>query len=81
MPGSGTATTALRATKKGSGVAASWLVDLGMQIDVGSLFLEGAVFLDLHGVGTTREDASNERMFLSSPGTRAGIRLGLGIPF
>lgn len=77
----GTATTSLATTKKGSGVAFSWLLDLGMQVDVGSLFLEGAVFLDMHGVGTTRENASNERMFLSSPSTRAGIRLGLGIPF
>lgn len=77
----GTATTSLSTTKKGSGVAFSWLLDLGMQIDVGSLFLEGAVFLDMHGVGTTRENASNERMFLSSPSTRAGLRVGLGIPF
>ncbi len=77
----GTQTTSVPTTKKGSGVAASWLVDVGMQIDVGSLFLEGALFLDMHGVGTTREETSNERMFLSSPSTRAGIRLGLGIPF
>jgi len=78
----GTATSSTStSTTKGSGVAASWLVDLGLQIDVGSLFLEGAVFVDMHGVGTTRESASNERMFLSSPATRAGIRLGLGIPF
>jgi hypothetical protein len=68
-------------TFKGSGVAASWLVDLGLQFDVGSLFLEAATFFDMHGVGTTREEVTNARMFLSSPGFRGGIRGGLGIQF
>ncbi len=66
---------------KGSGVSASWLGEVGIQFDVGPLFLEGTGFLDVHGVGTTRDDATNQRLFLSSPSTRAGIRLGLGIPF
>ncbi len=73
--------TTTRATHKGSGVAASWLVDLGMQFDVGPLFLEAVAFFDMHGVGTTRDNATNERLLYSSPGTRAGIRVGLGIPF
>jgi hypothetical protein len=77
--GAGTAATSR--SRNGSGVAASWLVDLGMQLDVGRLFLEAVAFFDMHGVGTTRDDATNERMFLSSPGTRAGLRAGLGIPF
>lgn len=77
----GAATTAMRTTHKGSGISASWLVDLGMQIDVGSLFLEGAAFFDMHGVGSTRDDTTNERLLYSSPGTRAGIRVGLGIQF
>ena len=68
---------------KGSGVSASWLGDIGIQFDVGPVFIEGLGFLDVHGVGTTRDDATNQRMFLSSPSTRAGRwgRLGLGIPF
>ena len=66
---------------KGSGVSASWLGDIGLQFDVGSLFIEGAGFLDAHGVGTTRDDTRSQRIFLSSPSTRAGVRLGLGIPF
>lgn len=73
--------TTTQATHKGSGVAASWLVDLGMQFDVGPLFLEAVAFFDMHGVGTTRDDATNERLLYSSPGTRAGIRAGLGIQF
>lgn len=77
----GTGTAAKSFTSKGSGVAASWLVDLGMQFDVGSLFLEAVAFFDMHGVGTTRDDGTNQRTFLSSPGTRAGIRAGLGIQF
>lgn len=75
------ATAAKSATLKGSGIAASWLVDLGLQFDVGAFFLEAVGFFDMHGVGTTRENDSNQRMFLSSPGTRAGIRVGLGIQF
>jgi hypothetical protein len=77
----GAGITAKSRSRNGSGVAASWLVDLGMQLDVGRLFLEAVAFFDMHGVGTTRDDATNERMFLSSPGTRAGLRAGLGIPF
>ena len=73
--------TTSRATHTGSGVSASWLVDLGMQFDVGPLFLEAVAFFDMHGVGTTRDDVTNERLLYSSPGTRAGIRVGLGIQF
>ncbi len=69
------------ATLKGNGFAGSWLIDLGMQVDVSSIFLEGVVFADLHGVGTTRDDSTNQRMLLSSPSTRFGIRVGVGIPF
>ncbi|MDB4945094.1 MAG: hypothetical protein JWP97_4628 [Labilithrix sp.] len=68
-------------TYRGGGVSVSWLGDLGVQIDVGSLFLELVGFLDVHGVGTTREDVTDLRMFYSSPSTRVGARLGLGIPF
>jgi hypothetical protein len=73
--------TPVRTTHKGSGVAASWLVDMGLQVDIGSLFLEAVAFFDMHGVGTTRDDNSNDRLFLGSPGTRAGIRAGVGIQF
>jgi hypothetical protein len=76
-----TGSTTATVTHKGSGVSASWLVDLGMQFDVGSLFLEAVAFFDMHGVGTTRDDTTNERLLYSSPGTRAGIRAGLGIQF
>ena len=74
-------TAAMSKSLKGSGVAASWLVDLGIQVDLGTLFLEAVAFFDMHGVGTTREEQSRERMILSSPGTRAGVRAGLGIQF
>jgi hypothetical protein len=77
----GTATAAKSFTRKGSGVAASWLVDLGMQFDLGPVFLEAVAFFDMHGVGTARDDDTNQRFFLSSPGTRAGLRVGLGISF
>jgi hypothetical protein len=65
----------------GSGLSASGLGDMGMQLDVGAIFLEAVGFVDVHGVGAVREDATNQRMFLSSPSTRAGVRIGLGIPF
>jgi len=73
--------TTTSATHKGSGVSASWLVDLGVQFDVGPLFLEAVAFFDMHGVGATRDDATNEELFSSSPATRAGVRVGLGIQF
>jgi hypothetical protein len=73
--------TPVRTTHKGTGIAASWLVDMGLQVDVGSLFIEAVAFFDMHGVGTTRDDVTNDRLFLGSPGTRAGIRAGLGIQF
>ena len=65
----------------GSGLSASWLADIGMQIDTGPIFLETVGFVDVHGVGTTRDDSNDQRMFLSSPSTRVGVRFGLGIPF
>ncbi len=67
--------------KKGSGVAASWLLDLGLQFDVGPLFLEGVLFFDVHGVGTARDDTTEKRFFHASPSTRIGARIGLGIQF
>ncbi|MDB4939173.1 MAG: hypothetical protein JWP87_6145 [Labilithrix sp.] len=73
--------TSVRTSHQGSGIGASWLVDMGMQFDVGSLFVEAVAFFDMHGVGSTRDDDTNERMLYSSPGTRAGVRIGLGISF
>lgn len=68
--------------KSGGGVAFAWLVDAGMQADVGPVFLEGALFLDVHGVGPVRGDTSpKDRLLLSSPALRGGLRVGLGIPF
>ena len=69
-------------TKKGKGVGFSLLVDAGMQADVGPLFLELALFLNVHGVGPVRDDeAPAGRFFYASPATRGGLRVGLGIPF
>lgn len=68
-------------TKRGSGVSASWLLDLGMQFDVGPIFLEAAVFFDVHGVGPTEDDETGRRFFHASPSTRGGVRLGLAVPF
>ena len=68
-------------TYKGSGISATWLVDLGLQIDIGSMFLELAGIFDTYGVGTTRDDKTDERFFLASPSTRGGVRVGLGFQF
>ncbi len=67
--------------KRGSGVGLSWLFDLGAQIDAGSVFFEGMLFFDVHGVGAVRDNESGERFLQASPATRIGLRLGLGIPF
>jgi hypothetical protein len=69
-------------SKKGSGVGFSWLIDAGAQLDLGPVFLEAAVFLDIHSVVSVRDDDPQEGRFLyASPATRAGLRAGLGIPF
>jgi PEGA domain len=74
-------TTPLSRSIDGSGVAGSLLGDIGLQLDVGSIFLEAVGFFDLHGVGTTRDDVTNQRLFFSSPSIRGGGRIGLGIQF
>lgn len=81
----GTGSTAVKLdaqTKNGSGVGVGWLLDMGAQFDLGqTLFVETVGFLDMHGVGPVREDVTDERMFLASPATRLGLRVGLGIQF
>lgn len=68
-------------TKTGSGVGFSFLVDAGMQAEVGPVFLELGAFLNVHGVGPVRDNDEPEgRFFYASPATRGGLRLGLGIP-
>jgi hypothetical protein len=52
-----------------------------MQIDVGSVFLEIVGAFDTYGVGTARDDSTNDRFFLASPSTRGGLRGGLGFQF
>jgi hypothetical protein len=52
-----------------------------MQIDIGSVFLEIVGVFDTYGVGTTRDDSTNDRFFLASPSTRGGVRVGLGLQF
>ncbi|MBS2015495.1 MAG: PEGA domain-containing protein [Deltaproteobacteria bacterium] len=77
-----TTTTLAAETKTGSGVGVGWLLDLGVQFDLGaSLFLEAVGFIDMHGIGPVRDDASGERLFFASPATRIGARVGLGIQF
>lgn len=69
-------------TKKGSGIGFSWVLDAGIQADAGPVFLEGVLFVDVHGTGPVRDDDPPEARFLyASPATRGGLRLGLGIPF
>jgi hypothetical protein len=68
-------------TTDAAGIAFAWLVDAGAQFDLGPLFLEAALFLNLHGVGPVEEDASKRRALLASPAVRSGLRVGLGIPF
>lgn len=71
----------MQTTHKGSGISATWLVDLGMQIDIGSMFLEISGVFDTYGVGTTRDDSTDDRFFLASPSTRGGLRVGVGFQF
>jgi hypothetical protein len=71
----------MQSTHNASGLSATWLVDLGMQIDIGPTFLEIAGIFDTYGVGTVRDDKTHDRFFLASPSTRGGLRVGLGLQF
>lgn len=75
------AAAAATATRKGQGVGFSWLVDAGMQITAGPVFLDFALFVDVHGVGPVKEENSDYRLLYASPATRGGLRAGVGIPF
>jgi hypothetical protein len=71
---------ASRASKVGSAITPSWLIDFGAQVDLGPLlFLEGLLFVDVHGVGTLRDEGTAERLLLASPAARVGLRVGLGL--
>lgn len=78
--GTGTSSTAATSLKA-EGVSYAWLLDAGIQFDIGVLWLEAAALLDVHGVGTMKEDVTERRAFLASPAIRAGLRVGFGIPF
>lgn len=68
--------------KKGSGVGWTWLFDAGAQFELAPVFLETALFFDVHSVKSVRDDdASAARLLYSSPATRIGLRFGVGIPF
>jgi hypothetical protein len=67
---------------KGNGVGWSWLIEAGAQIDLGPVFVEAAIVLDVHSIPSVRDDEPPENRFLlSSPAVRGGGRIGLGIPF
>lgn len=67
--------------RRGTGLAASWLVEAGGQMDAGPVAFEALVFGELHGVSNARDDVASERMLLASPAVLFGARLGLVIPF
>ncbi len=66
-------------TEHGSGVAGIGLLEGGGQLELGRAFVEAALFLDVHGVGTV--DTSGDRYFADSPVARAGLRLLVGYTF
>lgn len=70
------------APKKGRGVGWSCLIESGLQFDLGPVFLEAAIVVEVHSLPSVRDDASPEdRFLLSSPSVRTGARIGLGVPF
>lgn len=67
--------------RKGSGLAASWIVDAGAQFDAGPLVVEATLFSEVFGVSNARDDILVDRMLLASPSVRYGARVGLLVPF
>jgi hypothetical protein len=79
-PGAGKAVPAV--TRHAVGTGTSWLLDVGGQFDVGPIFLEAVLFLDVHQVKMVRDDdPPQNRFLLASPAVRGGIRLAMGVPF
>jgi hypothetical protein len=74
-------TTTPVSSSKASGIAAVFLLDSGVQFDVGPLFLEAVLYLSTYGVGSANVDGTDRRGLLDSPAVQAGLRVGLGIPF
>lgn len=73
---------------KGAGLGYSLLADAGLQIDLGPVFLEGALFVNVHSMQGVRSDPNKDdaskgdrRLLLASPATRGGIRAGIGFVF
>jgi len=67
---------------RGDGYSGVWRLEGGVQIDVRPVFLEGALSLDVFGIGSVRADAPvDDRLLYASPASRGGIRLGVGVPF
>jgi hypothetical protein len=67
--------------RQGSTVTGSFLLDAGLQIDAGPIFLEPVLFFDVHGVASVRDDITHDRILEDSPATRYGLRLALAVPF
>jgi hypothetical protein len=79
-PANGKAQPAITRHAVGTGI--SWLFDLGGQFDVGPVFVEAVLFLDMHEVRPVRDDdPPHDRLLLDSPASRLGVRLALGVPF
>ena len=67
--------------RKGSGLAASWLIDAGAQFDAGPIVVEATLFSEVFGVSNARDGVLVDRMLLASPSVRYGARLGLLVSF
>lgn len=67
--------------RKETGASASGiaLLEGGGQLDLGRLFVEAALFADVHGTSTT--NTSNNRYFSDSSTVRAGLRVLVGYRF
>ena len=76
------ATGSTTKTVGGSATAGMVLLEGGAQWELGRVFLESTLFVDIHGVGGA-EDASapGKRLFLDSPAVRAGGKLVVGYSF
>jgi len=65
-------------TKEGRGAGWTWLLDAGVQIEIAPVFLEAALFVDVHGLQSVRDDTDGARFLYASPATRGGLRVGVG---
>jgi hypothetical protein len=64
--------------RTGTGAGVAWVTEVGGEVDLGKAFLEASAFLEVHGLGTPTDEATQARFFEERSATRGGVRFLVG---